>query len=156
MRAPNERDFSVYANFYQDPEASHFYGGPLRPDKAWKRLAADLGHWHLRGYGLWALERRSNGEMVGCCGLWWATGWPRRELTWWLSEAARGAGLATEASRAAIKHGYDTLGWDMVETHMDDENVAARKLTERLGGEIITRESFPDGRDRDVFKLPRG
>ena len=67
----------------------------------------------------------------------------------------QGAGFATEASRAAIAFGYGELGWDLVETHMTDENQAARRLVARLGGTVIARERFPDGIDRDVFSLPR-
>ena len=155
MRAPRDDDFSVYAAFYADEEASHFYGGPLRADMAWRRLASDLGHWQLRGHGIWALESRADGGMIGGCGLLWPDGWPRSELTWWLSPRARGQGLATEASRAAIAFAYDVLTWDLVETHMDDRNEAARRLVLRLGGEVIAREMFPDGRERDVFALPR-
>ena len=155
LRAPCAEDFSSYAAFYADEEASHFYGGPLRADMAWRRLALDLGHWQLRGYGIWALESRAEGAMVGGCGLLWPDGWPRSELTWWLLPAARGKGLATEASRAAIAYAYDVLGWDLVETHMDDRNEAARRLALRLGGKVIAREMFPDGRERDVFALPR-
>ena len=155
MRAPRGDDFPIYEAFYADGEASHFYGGPLRADRAWRHLAMDLGHWQLRGYGLWALESRAEGRMIGGCGLWWPEGWPRSELTWWLLPAARGSGLATEASRAAIAFAYEVLAWDLVETHMDDRNEAARRLALRLGGEVIARELFPDGRERDVFALPR-
>ncbi len=154
LRAPRGDDFPVYEGFFTDGEASRFYGGPVRTDIAWRRLASDLGHWQLRGYGLWAVERRSDGAMIGCCGLSWPVGWPRRELTWWLVPQARGHGFATEASGAAIAFGYDTLDWPLVETHVDDENAAARKLALRLGGRVMARETFPDGRERDVFALP--
>lgn len=155
LRAPDAEDFPAYAAFFADGEASHFYGGPLREDQAWRVLALDLGHWQLRGYGRWAIARRDTGAMIGGCGLWWPEGWPRSELTWWLLPSARGTGYATEASRAAIAFGYDTLGWDLVQTHMDDANRGARRLTERLGGTVIARERFPDGKERDVFALPR-
>jgi len=155
LRAPTEDDFPVYAAFFADADAAHFYGGPMRADQAWRQLALDLGHWQLRGYGRWAVEERASGTMVGGCGLWWADGWPRSELTWWLAPAARGKGYASEASRAAIAFGYDTLNWDLVETHMDDANDPARRLALRLGGTVIAREQFPDGRDRDIFELPR-
>ena len=145
LRAPGEGDFAAYAR------ASRFYGGPLRADAAWGRLAQDLGHWALKGHGVWALESRRDGRTIGGCGLCW----PRSELTWWLTPEARGAGYATEASRAAIAFGYDGLGWDLVETHMLDDNAPARRLVVRLGGEAIARETFPDGRARDVFVLPR-
>lgn len=154
LRAPDADDFPVYADFFGEGEASYFYGGPMSADRAWRVLATDLGHWALRGYGRWALEEKSTGRMVGGCGLWWPDGYPRSELTWWIIPAARRNGYALEASRAAIRFGYDVLGWELVETHMDDENLAARKLAEKLGGKVFARETFPDGLTRDLFALP--
>lgn len=84
-----------------------------------------------------------------------AEGWPRSEVTWWIAPSGRGQGFATEASRAVISFAYDVLGWELVETHMDDENEAVRRPVVRLGGEIIARETFPNGHDRDIFSLPR-
>lgn len=154
LRAPEADDFSVYRDFFADAEASRFYGVPMDASAAWRVLAADLGHWALRGYGRWAVVERASGTMVGGCGLWWAEGWPRSELTWWIVPAARRMGYATEASRAAIGFGYRTLGWDRVETHMNDANSAARHLAEKLGGRVVARECFPDGLERDIYALP--
>ena len=154
LRAPQRDDFPVYRDFFADAEASRQYGGPMRADAAWRVLATDLGHWALRGYGRWAVEVRETGEMIGGCGLWWPEGYPRSELTWWIVPTARRRGYALEASRAAVAFGYRTLGWSLVETHMDDGNDAARGLAVALGGTVLTRERFPDGRDRDVYALP--
>ena len=154
LRSPREEDFPTYRDFYTDAEASRYYGGPMLASGAWKQLAMELGHWYLKGYGMWSLELRSSGEMVGGCGFWWPGGWPRPELTWWLTKHARGRGLATEASHSAIDFAYQTLGWNSVETHLDDGNVAARKLVMRLGGTVITREFFPDGVERNVYSIP--
>ncbi|GAB5454375.1 MAG: hypothetical protein Hens2KO_06040 [Henriciella sp.] len=93
--------------------------------------------------------------MIGGCGLWWPHEYPRSELTWWIVPNARKKGYAREASVAAINFGYEVLGWSLVETHMNDENVAARRLAESLGGTVMARETFPDGLTRDVLKLPR-
>ena len=154
LRAPREDDFPVYRTFYTDADASRFYGGPMTASNAWKQLAMELGHWYLKGYGMWSLELRSSGEMIGGCGFWWPSGWPRPELTWWLIESARGNGYATEASIAAIDFAYQTLNWESVETHLDDDNEAARKLVLRLGGSLLTREVFPDGIERYVYSIP--
>jgi RimJ/RimL family protein N-acetyltransferase len=155
LRKPASQDFTVYRTFFADAEASRFYGGPMSADRAWRVLASDLGHWELRGYGRWSLIERSSGAMIGSCGLWWPEGYPRSELTWWITPGARRKGYASEASRAAIRFGYDELRWHLVETHMDDENLAARRLAEALGGTVILRERFPDGLERNVFALPR-
>jgi RimJ/RimL family protein N-acetyltransferase len=155
LRAPEAADFPVYRDFFGDAEASHFYGGPMEADRAWRVLATDLGHWALRGYGRWSIVEKASGAMVGGCGLWWPEAYPRSELTWWIIPSARRNGYAIEASRAAVRFGYDTLGWELVETHMNDENVAARLLAQKLGGVKILRERFPDGVERDIFALPR-
>jgi len=154
LRGPCAEDFPVYRDFFADAEASRFYGGPLDADRAWRVVATDLGHWQLRGYGRWAVVERATGAMVGGCGLWWPEGYPRSELTWWIVPTARRNGYAIEASRAAIAFGYDTLGWPLVETHMNDDNHAARALAEKLGGIVIARETFPDGLARNIYALP--
>ena len=65
-----------------------------------------------------------------------------------------GSGLATEASVAAIDYACRELDWDSVETHLDDDNEAARKLVLRLGGSVMLREVFPDGIERNVYSIP--
>ena len=153
LRAPDASDFNTYRDFYGDAEASAFYGGPLDPGQAWRRLAQDIGHWALRGYGMWSVVERATGGVIGGCGIVWPEGWPRHELSWWIIPAARRNGYAEEASRAAIRWAHESLGWSEVETHMKDGNEAARKLAEKLGGVIIAREIFPDGIERDVYAI---
>lgn len=144
----------AYQRFYTDGGASRFYGGPLTPGAAWARLAADLGSWGLQGFGVWALQRKAEGDFVGVCGFWQGKGWPR-ELTWWLLPEPRGRGLAKEASLAAVAHAYDVFGWPDVTTYMQDENAAARRLVLALGGRSLGRQRFPDGLERDLYLVPK-
>lgn len=155
LRALSESDFPTYRDFYGDGEASAFYGGPKSETEACNKLSGDLEHWRLRGHGLWALETKQDGKVVGVCGLVWTSGWPRSELTWWITSDSRRQGFAKEASKRVIRFGYETLKWDLVQTHMKDENIAARSLVLSLGGTVFARETFPDGVTRDIYKLPR-
>ncbi|PSJ43328.1 GNAT family N-acetyltransferase [Allosphingosinicella deserti] len=153
LRAPSAKDFPDYRDFYADPEASRFYGGPLTAAQAGRKLAYDLGHWPLRRFGMWSVVEKASGAMVGGCGIVWPEGWPRHELTWWIVPSARRNGYAEEASRAAILWAHETLGWSEVETHMDDENEAARRLAEKLSGSVVARQAFPDGIERNVYAI---
>ena len=130
------------------------YGGPITAGAAWARLSADLGSWHLQGFGVWAAREKSSGEFVGTCGFWQGKDWPR-ELTWWLLPQFRGRGLANEASLATVRHAYEVLGWPVVETYMNDENHQALALVLRLGGQFARRQAFPDSKERDVYAIPR-
>lgn len=150
---PEENCFDLYERFYTDAEASKMYGGPIGKEQAWARLKADLGSWYLFGFGVWIIQLKSDNRFVGNCGFLKGKDWPI-ELTWWVLPEFRGKGIATEASKAAILHGYTQLKWQSVETYMNDENIAARSLVEKLGGLKTKRIIFPDGLSRDIYTLP--
>jgi ribosomal-protein-alanine N-acetyltransferase len=155
LRPPQMADLDAYAGFYSHAsDLAGKYRGPRTLDEARLVLAEDIDHWCRKGFGMWLLVLREGRAIVGGCGIAHPDDWPSHELTWWLMPEQRGKGYATEASQAAIAFGYDTLGWPSVETHMRDENLPARRLAERLGGEVVRRDKFPDGVARDVFHLP--
>ncbi|NOR62051.1 MAG: GNAT family N-acetyltransferase [Rhodobacteraceae bacterium] len=155
LRPPELADFPTYASFYADAVGSGDYGGPLRADQAFGVLCKDMGHWVFKGFGKWSIMRRADNTMLGGCGLVHPEGWPSHELTWWLHPDFRGQGIASEASRAVIEFAFKTLKWPAVETHMQDENSAARKLVESLGGQICRRDAFPDGISRNIFAFSK-
>lgn len=71
---PAQHGFEAYREFYTDAEASNAYGGRLSPGQAWTRLKSDLGSWHLSGFGVWLIEPKLTGEIVGTCGVWQGLG----------------------------------------------------------------------------------
>jgi RimJ/RimL family protein N-acetyltransferase len=70
LRGWRGSDFEAHAEMSADAEVQRFLGGPLEREQSWRSLAVHVGHWTLRGYGNWALERRSNGRLIGRAGLW--------------------------------------------------------------------------------------
>ncbi len=156
LRTPTPDDLPVYAAFYAVSDVKvGGYRGNRSADEVAAILDRDMAHWRAKGFGMFLLEEKATGAVVGGAGLSHPNHWPSHELTWWLMPDARGKGFATEASRAVITWGYDVLGWPQVETHMRDENLPARNLALRLGGIVDRRETFPDGVTRDVFVLPK-
>ena len=151
---PSVDCFDAYEKFYTDADASKAYGGPMTKEQVWTRLKADLGSWYLLGFGVWAIKRKSDNNYIGTCGFWQGNEWPK-ELTWWIAPEVRGQGIATEASKSSLLHAYNEYKWDVVETYMDDENIAARALVKKLGGKKTRRECFNDGLSRDIYQLPK-
>ena len=43
--------------------------------EAWRSMAMVVGHWSLRGFGLWAIEERESGRLAGRVGCWQPEGW---------------------------------------------------------------------------------
>lgn len=156
INAPTPVDLKAYLDFYAVSDVSvGGYRGERSDAEVTAILRRDITHWQEKGFGMFLLRHKETGAVIGGAGLAHPDDWPSHELTWWLMPDARGQGFATEASLAVVAWAYDTLGWDAVETHMRDENVAARHLAERLGGRITRRDTFPDGVSRDVYHLPR-
>lgn len=137
LRAPRAEDFPVFAAFYAGPR-SHFVGGPLTAELAWRMLAMEIGHWSLKGFGRWIAERRDTGEAVGLVGPFQPHGWPEPEIGWDLFDGHEGHGFATEAGRAARDHVYRVLGWPTVVSLVKPANIASARVCERLGAQ-------PDG-----------
>src|SRR6185436_8257047 len=79
---------------------------------AWRMLALLAGHWQLRGYGQWTVIEKSTRLVIGRVGLWNPEGWPGIEVGWVIRRSHWNHGYATEAARAAIDFGFDTVGAD--------------------------------------------
>ena len=60
MRGLEDEDLEAYAAITGDPEVMRYLGDGHVFDegRAWRELAMHVGHWQLRGYGQWALERK--------------------------------------------------------------------------------------------------
>ena len=81
-----------------------------------------------------AIDRVSDGEFIGWCGLTrWNPDFRSASLTYCLEEAAWGHGYATEAARALLKWAFDTLDLNRVQAEADTRNVASGRVLEKLG-----------------------
>jgi RimJ/RimL family protein N-acetyltransferase len=134
LRMFRESDTDAYAEMLADPEVMRFLGGkPMPRAEAWRNMAMVLGHWHLRGYGFWAVEEKESGELVGRVGCWRPEGWPGLEVGWTLRRRFWGRGYATEAARAAVNYVFTVLDQTRVISLIDPENVNSIRVAERLG-----------------------
>ena len=134
LRMFRESDTDAYAEMLADPEVMRFLGGrPLPRAEAWRNMAMVLGHWHLRGYGFWAVEEKESGELVGRVGCWRPEGWPRLEVGWTLRRRFWGRGFATEAARASVAYAFEALDQTRVISLIAPENVNSIRVAERLG-----------------------
>jgi RimJ/RimL family protein N-acetyltransferase len=100
-------------------------------------MAFFLGHWELRGYGMWAAEEKSTRALVGRIGLHNPEGWPALEIGWVLDRSRWGEGLATEGGLAAMQFAFDKLACPHVSSVIHPANGASIHVAEKLG---MTRE----------------
>jgi ribosomal-protein-alanine N-acetyltransferase len=153
LRAHREEDIAAEKEFMAS-DASRFVGGPLPPHRAWRTIAGIIGHWALRGYGLWALEHKASGAYVGRVGLWFPDGWDEREVGWTLMPAAWGKGFATEAAEASRAYAYDILGWNTAISQIDPANDASKAVARRLGATFEKTYEDPEYGTVEVWRHP--
>ena len=137
LRPWHDEDLEPYAAMCADPEVMRYMGdgAPLSRDDAWRSMAMFVGHWQLRGYGMWAVEERDSRVFIGRVGLHRPEGWPGLEVGWMLDRATWGRGYATEAGRASLDYAWRTLDVGHVISLIMPENQASIRVAERLGQE---------------------
>jgi len=89
------------------------------------------------GYGFFALERKDNRRFIGFTGLshpgFEAAFTPCVEIGWRLSMENWGQGFATEAGKACLEFGFDTLGLDEIYSFTAVQNKPSEKVMQRIG-----------------------
>ena len=154
LRGFQEEDLDAYAEMCADEEVMRYIGTGkvLSRAESWRSMAAIIGHWYLRGYGLWAVEEQQSGETIGRIGCWKPEGWIGLEVGWRLRRAFWGLGFATEAGLASIDFAFNKLQQSHVISLIRPDNAASRRVAEKLG-ENLQRETDVLGNEALVYGI---
>lgn len=125
-----------YATLYGDSEVMLHLGGMLDRAQIWERLTDTLGHWVLRGFGMWSVQEKASGDIVGRAGLRYPDGGPGIEAGWVFNRQSWGKGYATEAGAAAIAYAFDQLHRDRINAVIARTNTGSQVVARKLGMEI--------------------
>jgi RimJ/RimL family protein N-acetyltransferase len=147
LRMFREGDLDGLAAMYGDAETMRHIGDGrvLTREETWRAIAGMLGHWALRGYGMWALELGATGELVGRAGFIDPPGWPGFELGWLVARPHWGKGYATEAARVALDHAVRNLGRDRVISLVRPANRASARVAAKIGMRVESTIDFLGG-----------
>ena len=98
-----------------------------------RRWAERLEGWERDGIGMWIVELRATGRIIGHAGLQRLDGTDDVELGYYLGQSSWGQGYATEAAGAALRFGLEERGLERVVAVVRPENAASRRVLEKLG-----------------------
>jgi ribosomal-protein-alanine N-acetyltransferase len=108
----------------------------LWSDPANERVAPDAPPEQVLAWvtGLpWGVWERESGELVGDCSLHFDTGFAEWELSYGFRRDRWGRGYATEAARACVRHGFETMRLEKIVADVDPANVASARVLEKCG-----------------------
>ena len=153
-------DLDAFAATMGDPEiVRHLAIPPLSREDSLRRIFLAAGQWPILGMGMWAVEMKESGRVVGHVGFFdmerdmtpSLVGQP--EMGWIFDRSVHGQGIAREACGAALEWAQRELGPVSIPAIISVDNVASMRLAERLG---FVRD--PDGVYKDepiaIFRRP--
>jgi RimJ/RimL family protein N-acetyltransferase len=138
LRGFDEPDLEPFARMNADPRVMEFFPAALSRSESDALVARIDAAW-AAGFGIWAVEERATGELLGFTGFaaptFEAAFTPTVEIGWRLRASAWGRGYATEAATAALEWApgrMDPPRGEIV-SFTAAVNARSRAVMERLG-----------------------
>jgi len=100
-----------------------------------------------------AIERKEDGKVIGFLGFI-CQDHRQGEMGWGLGVEHRGRGYATEAARALMDYGFNSLGLHRIHADTGTDNLASWKIMERLGMRregLLRGAIFKEGKWQDRY-----
>lgn len=154
LRPWTAEDADDFARMNIDPIVMEFLPRVLNRKDSDKLLKRFMAHFDAHGYGLFAMERKEDGEFVGFTGLqhveFDAHFAPAIEIAWRLDTEYWGQGYATEAARAVLGYAFGALKLKDIVAFTVHDNERMTHVFDKLG--LVHDE----GGDFDYPTLPEG
>ena len=154
LRDARESDLDDLASFMAS-ERSHFVGGPMDRANCWRLISGSLGHWMLRGYGMWNIHHKADDRVIGTCGFIFREGWDEPELGWNVHDGYEGQSIAFEAAQAARSYGAKHFNLDGVISYLDPANTRSINLAKRLGATYERDGGMPGTPMVYIYRQPK-
>ena len=136
LRPYRSSDAEAMFRLYSDPRVMRYWSFPPWTDLAQAEayLQRVLGEMAEGRVLPWAVANREDDRLLGTTTLFaFDAVQGRAEVGYSLDPKCWGQGVASEALRLALGHGFDALRLRRVEADVDPRNAASCRLVERLG-----------------------
>ena len=127
-------DLDVLAALASDPDVMRYIGnGPETREEVIQGMERAIRRWYEQGMSWWAVLNRSDEQVIGRCCLQQVRDLPEIEVGCAFARQHWGRGLASEAVRAALEHGFGVRGLRTVIALTHHENTRSMRMLERCG-----------------------
>lgn len=149
-------DAGALAQVISDPETMRFYPAPFDRAGVERWIERNLRRYQVDGHGLWAMDLKSSGEMIGDCGitLQEVDGEALPEIGYHVRKDYWRQGLATEAARACRDYGFLHLNAEFLISLIRPENLASQRVAEH-NGMTVWKQTTRAGLLHNVYLILR-
>lgn len=142
LREWGREDVEHLASFLQDEEVMYAYEHAFSDEEVASWLTWNLDSYQEKGYGLWGIEEKKSGEIIGECGLTRqvADNGIYLEIGYHLKKSSWHQGFAVEAARACRDYAFHVLDADETVSIVRDTNIASMNVAIRNG--MVVKKRF--------------
>ncbi len=136
LRHWKKSDLKPFAAMNADPNVREYFPNLLTPNESDESVTIYQNEIEEKGFGLWVVELKSNGDFLGMCGLhnvaFQSHFTPCVEIGWRLAASHWGKGYATEAAQESLRFAFEQLNLPEVVAFTATENWRSRRVMEKL------------------------
>ena len=125
-----------------DPDVARYLGGSKRqnPDELAKRIQFYMSCYDSHGFGMCPMFWKETGAMIGAAGLQPLEDTGLIEVGYSIVKPYWGMGIGTEAAKGWMEFGFNNFGLARIVAVAVEENIASRRIMEKLGMEYKKAE----------------
>jgi RimJ/RimL family protein N-acetyltransferase len=137
LRAWENKDLLACIEMNLDKEVMKYFLAVLTKEQSIEFYDRVQKHFLENGFGLYVVENTSTKEFLGYTGFmianFEASFTPCVEIGWRFKKQYWGKGYATEAAKACLQYGFDTLGFDKIYSFTAIPNIKSENVMKRIG-----------------------
>jgi [ribosomal protein S5]-alanine N-acetyltransferase len=147
LRNWSEADRMPFTQMNGDPEVMQFFPKTLSPRESLESLHRIHLHFEKNKFGLLVVEHKESGQFMGFTGFqipgFESFFTPAVEIGWRFKKQYWGQGFATEAARACLDYGFETLKLKKIVSFTATQNKASENLMKRIGMRFVASFDHP-------------
>lgn len=135
---------------HSHPDVQRYTGEPVIQSmrEMEKAIQVRINNYGKYGYGRWATFLKEEMQFVGWSGLAYLPEFDEIDLGYRFLPIYWGLGIATEASRAILRYGFDALKLEKIIAIAMKENTASIRVMEKIGMKFDKFAPYdPEGED---------
>jgi [ribosomal protein S5]-alanine N-acetyltransferase len=158
LRQATQKDAEAILAVFSDPNVTRFHNLDTftHLDEAIGVIERRTSGFETRRGIRWEIARKPDNYPIGSCGLTWDREANAAEVGYELASQFWRKGIMSEALRAILNYGFEIRGVKFVIARIMLENVASRRLLEKLGFQsqgVLKEHGFWKGRHHDLERF---
>ena len=157
LREMTDEDYSSLQKVISDPETMKYYPEPYNEAGVSRWIRWCKASYEKRGFGLWAVILKENGEMIGDCGVSMQTidDELKPEIGYHLNKNYHRQGIGKEMTQAVRDYFFEHFDYDEVYSYMNEDNLPSYKTAEANGMTFLHLYITEDGQTCRVYRITR-